>query len=67
MKNNRISEFRNMGKEELFKELESARAKLFGIRCQKVVGGGTPNYRSIQILRKEIARILTVLNESTPQ
>ncbi|MBI4651450.1 50S ribosomal protein L29 [Candidatus Desantisbacteria bacterium] len=64
MKPNKIQALRDMSFEELSKELESTRAKLFGLKCQQLVGGGTSNTHNIKDLRRKIARIFTVLTEN---
>lgn len=61
MKPSRINEYREMSIEELEKELENTRAKLFSQKCQRIVGGGISNYRTLRDLRREIARINTVI------
>ncbi|MBI5417253.1 50S ribosomal protein L29 [Candidatus Poribacteria bacterium] len=67
MKSNKIEEYKNMTMEDLEKELENTRSKLFNLRCQQVVGGGSANYCNIRNLRKQIARILTVANKNKKQ
>lgn len=58
----RVSELREKTNEELLEELKSLRAELFNLRVQQATGGLTNPHR-IKTVRKDIARILTILTE----
>jgi len=58
----RVAELREKNNEELLEELKNLRAELFNLRLQQVTGGLTNPHR-IRIVRKDIARILTILSE----
>lgn len=58
----KATELRNMGKEELRKELVELRREQFNLRMQRATGQlGTP--ARFRDLRKDIARIETVIGE----
>ncbi len=56
------TEIRNMSREERLKLLNELRLELMKLRAQAVMGTLT-NTGRIRIIRKNIARILTVLRE----
>lgn len=58
----RVAELREKNNEELLEELKNLRAELFNLRLQQVTGGLTNPHR-IKAVRKDIARILTILRE----
>lgn len=58
----KASELRNLTKEELQKKLKEARQELFNLRFQ-LATGQLKNYKRIKQVKKDIARILTVLKE----
>ncbi len=58
----RASELREKTDSELLEELKNLRAELFNLRLQKATGGLTNPHR-IKAVRKDIARILTILRE----
>jgi len=62
MKN--ISEYRNKTVDELRQEENSMRKELFNLRFQKVTGE-IENPQRIKRVRKDIARVLTVINEKS--
>lgn len=62
MANSRISELREMGDDELVTRLGEARQELFNLRFQHVTGQ-LDNYSRLGQLRKDIARIETLLRE----
>lgn len=58
----KAKELRNLTYEELQKKLKEARQELFNLRFQ-LATGQLKNYRRIKEVKKDIARILTVLKE----
>ena len=63
MASNRTSELRDMGDDELATRLAESREELFNLRFQHVTGQ-LDNYARLSQLRKDIARIETLLRES---
>ena len=63
MASNRTSELRELGDDELATRLAEAREELFNLRFQHVTGQ-LDNYSRLGQLRKDIARIETLLRES---
>ena len=63
MASNRTSELRDMGDDELATRLAESREELFNLRFQHVTGQ-LDNYSRLGQLRKDIARIETLLRES---
>ncbi|MEM0131371.1 MAG: 50S ribosomal protein L29 [Saccharolobus sp.] len=57
-----VKELRKMQKDELLKKLDELRLELIKLRVQSRMGT-LKNTASIKNTRKDIARILTVLNE----
>jgi large subunit ribosomal protein L29 len=55
-------EFRELRTEELAAKLREAKAELFNLRVQSATGQ-LDNNRRLQIVRKEIARIYTIMRE----
>lgn len=62
----KASELRNKTLPELFKMLEEERKKLFNLRLEKNLGK-LKQVHLIKLTRKNIARILTVINEKRKQ
>jgi large subunit ribosomal protein L29 len=60
----KISEFRTKTVEELRQEEKDLRKELFNLRFQKVTGE-IENPLRIRRVRKDIARVLTVINEKS--
>ena len=56
------SELRELSEEELVTKLREAKAELFNLRVQAATGQ-LDNNRRLQIIRREIARIYTILRE----
>jgi large subunit ribosomal protein L29 len=56
------SELRDLGSEELTTKLREAKAELFNLRVQSATGQ-LDNNRRLQIVRREIARIYTIMRE----
>jgi large subunit ribosomal protein L29 len=62
MANKRAAEFRNLGDSELVDRLAEAREELFNLRFQNVTGQ-LDGHARISEVRKDIARIQTLLRE----
>lgn len=62
MKRSELKQLRNKSKEELEKLLLDSSKKLQDLKFNLAVGK-VKNVRSIKVLKKDIARILTILNE----
>jgi large subunit ribosomal protein L29 len=56
-------EIRAMGPEKARAKLEELRVELMHERGVAAMGGAPPNTGKIRSLRKQVARILTILNE----
>lgn len=56
------TEYRNMSVEDLSKELVDLRREQFNLRMQQGTGN-MPKVHRFSVVRKDIARIKTVLNE----
>ena len=56
------SELREVSAEELASKLKEAKAELFNLRVQSATGQ-LDNHRRLQVVRREIARIYTILRE----
>lgn len=57
----KLKELKEKPKEELLKLLDEKRSALSALRF-KLSSGGVKNVREMGILRKEIARVFTLLN-----
>ena len=55
-------ELRELSEEDLVAKLREAKAELFNLRVQGATGQ-MDNHRRLQVVRKEIARIYTILRE----
>ena len=62
MPNTRAVEVRDLGDEELRGRLKEAKEELFNLRFQ-VATGQLDNHRRLQTVRRDIARIYTVMRE----
>ena len=51
-------------KEELLKQLEDLKVELSQLRVAKVTGGAASKLSKIRVVRKSIARVLTVINQT---
>ena len=58
----RASELRDLSDEELKDRLAERRHELFNLRFQSVTGA-LENHAHLRLAKREIARILTVMNE----
>ena len=56
------SELRELPAEELVDRLREAKAELFNLRVQSATGQ-LDNHRRLQVIRREIARIYTIMRE----
>ncbi|EFC43398.1 predicted protein [Naegleria gruberi] len=54
-------ELRDKSNEDLKKQLDAMKQELFQLRVQKVTGASTANLLNIKVVRKNIARIKTVI------
>jgi len=57
-------QLRDKSKEDLLKQLDELRKELANLRIAKVTGGAANKVTKIKIVRKAIARVLTVLNQT---
>ena len=62
MKSSKINEYKNMSVEELQKELEELKNELFKLRFQNSLNG-LDNPKKITLVKKEIARVNTLITE----
>ena len=62
MADNRTNDLRELGDEELVTNLREAKEELFNLRFQ-VATGQLDNNRRLQTVRRDIARIYTVMRE----
>jgi large subunit ribosomal protein L29 len=56
------AELRELALEELVSKLKEAKAELFNLRVQSATGQ-LDNHRRLQVVRREIARIYTIMRE----
>lgn len=56
------TELRELGEEDLVARLKEAKAELFNLRVQSATGQ-LDNNRRLQVVRREIARIYTIMRE----
>ena len=56
------NELRELGSEELTTKLREAKAELFNLRVQAATGQ-LENHGRLQVIRREIARIYTIMRE----
>ncbi len=59
----KVSELRELSREELNKELRDTRSELVGLRLRKRLGQ-VENTAQLTLLRRQAARILTLINQS---
>jgi len=60
----RVHELRNKSKSDLEKQLEELKTELAALRVAKVTGGAASKLSKIKVVRKSIARVLTVVNQT---
>jgi large subunit ribosomal protein L29 len=58
----KAAELRELSEEELVERLREAKAELFNLRVQAATGQ-LDNNRRLQVIRKDIARIYTIMRE----
>ena len=58
----KAAELRELSEQELVSRLREAKAELFNLRVQSATGQ-LDNNRRLQIIRKDIARIYTIMRE----
>lgn len=58
----KVSELRELGKEEVERRLEETKEELFNLRFQNATGQ-LDNYKRISDLKRDVARIKTLLRE----
>jgi large subunit ribosomal protein L29 len=58
----KAAELRELSEEELVTRLRDAKAELFNLRVQAATGQ-LDNNRRLQVVRREIARIYTIMRE----
>nr|CAL69083.1 TPA: putative 60S ribosomal protein L35 isoform 2 [Spadella cephaloptera] len=56
-------ELRGKKKEDLLKQLDELKQELASLRVAKVTGGAASKLSKIRVVRKSIARVLTVTNQ----
>ena len=62
MANSQAVELRELSELDLVTKLREAKAELFNLRVQSATGQ-MDNHRRLQIVRREIARIYTIMRE----
>ncbi|EYB86252.1 hypothetical protein Aduo_019769 [Ancylostoma duodenale] len=63
----RARDLRNHKKDDLIKMLVEQKTELASLRVSKVTGGAVAKLCKIRVVRKTIARILTVINQNYKQ
>uniref|UniRef100_A0A3Q0RPL4 Large ribosomal subunit protein uL29 n=1 Tax=Amphilophus citrinellus TaxID=61819 RepID=A0A3Q0RPL4_AMPCI len=58
------TDLRGKKKEELLKQLDDLKNELSQLRVAKVTGGAASKLSKIRVVRKSIARVLTVINQT---
>ncbi|KAG1806808.1 60S ribosomal protein L35 [Suillus fuscotomentosus] len=60
-------ELQSKSKTDLTKQLNELKTELLSLRVQKILGGSASKLTRINIVRKSIARVLTVINQKQRQ
>nr|ABW90366.1 putative ribosomal protein L35 [Sipunculus nudus] len=60
----KAKELRGKKKEDLLKQLNELKQELSNLRVAKVTGGAASKLSKIRVVRKAIARVLTVINQT---
>jgi len=60
----KVHELRVKNKADLMKQLEELKTELAALRVAKVTGGAASKLSKIKVVRKSIARVLTVQNQN---
>merc|ERR1712010_59092 len=63
----KLHELRQKNKSELIKQLQELKTELAALRVAKVTGGAASKLSKIKVVRKSIARVLTVVNQTQKQ
>merc|ERR1712128_309067 len=63
----KVHELRTKKKEELLEQLEELKQELAGLRVAKVTGGAASKLSKIRVVRKSIARVNIVINQTTKE
>jgi len=63
----KVHELRNKTKGDLTKQLEELKKELAQLRVAQVTGGAPSKLAKIKYVRKSIARVLTVMNQTQKQ
>ena len=58
----KVSEIKELGREEIERKLDETKEELFNLRFQNATGQ-LDNYKRIKELRRDVARIKTLLRE----
>ncbi|HWC13947.1 MAG TPA: 50S ribosomal protein L29 [Actinomycetota bacterium] len=58
----KVAELRELGREDIERRLEETKEELFNLRFQNATGQ-LDNYKRIQELKRDVARIKTVLRQ----
>merc|ERR1712222_206217 len=59
----KVHELRTKNKTDLTKQLDEMKSELASLRVAKVTGGAASKLSKIKVVRKSIARVLTVINQ----
>merc|ERR1712087_754059 len=59
----KVHELRSKNKVDLMKQLDEMKSELASLRVAKVTGGAASKLSKIKVVRKSIARVLTVVNQ----
>merc|ERR1712037_509017 len=59
----KVHELRSKNKQDLMKQLDEMKSELASLRVAKVTGGAASKLSKIKVVRKSIARVLTVINQ----
>ncbi|KAI6113681.1 ribosomal protein L35 [Pisolithus croceorrhizus] len=60
-------ELQSKSKNDLTKQLNELKSELLSLRVQKIAGGAASKLTKISVVRKSIARVLTVMNQKARQ
>eukprot|EP00293_Proteomonas_sulcata_P021345 CAMPEP_0184292778 /NCGR_PEP_ID=MMETSP1049-20130417/4478_1 /TAXON_ID=77928 /ORGANISM="Proteomonas sulcata, Strain CCMP704" /LENGTH=124 /DNA_ID=CAMNT_0026600665 /DNA_START=27 /DNA_END=401 /DNA_ORIENTATION=- len=60
-------ELRSQSRDELLRKLDELKTELQQLRVAKVTGGAASKLSKIKVVRKSIARVLTVVNQNKKQ
>jgi large subunit ribosomal protein L29 len=58
----KVSEIKELGHEEIVRKLDETKEELFNLRFQNATGQ-LDNYKRLQELKRDVARIKTILRE----